>query len=105
MKEACTCPFAGTVTCVGDHDAVAPGICGDQFSAAGITVPANPDTLLNVTVKLAVLPFATVWVALFTDALKSPVPLYVMLIVELVTESFRVPAYRPSCCRMNGPRL
>jgi len=39
----------GTVTNCGDHDPVAPGTC-DQFSAAGITVPANPDTLLNVTV-------------------------------------------------------
>ena len=50
MKVAWTCPFAGTVTCAGDHDAVAPGICGDQFSAAGISVPAKPDTLLKVTV-------------------------------------------------------
>ena len=60
MKVACACPLDGTVNCAGDHDAVAPGICGDQFSAAGITVPANPDALLNVTVKLAALPFVTV---------------------------------------------
>ena len=49
VNTACTDPPGGTVTCSGDHDAVAPGTC-DQFSAAGTTVPANPLTLLNVTV-------------------------------------------------------
>jgi hypothetical protein len=51
VKTACAEPLEGTNTEEdGDHDAVAPGICGDQFSAAKFTVPANPDTLLTVTV-------------------------------------------------------
>ena len=49
VNVACTDPFDGTVTWVGDHDAVAPGTF-DQFNAAGVTTPLNPPMLLNVTV-------------------------------------------------------
>jgi len=66
--------FDGTVTDCGDQNAVAPGTC-DQFRAAGITVPAKPDTLLNVTIKLADEPRDTVWLVVLTDVLKFPVPL------------------------------
>lgn len=58
VKIVCAELLEGTVTWVGDHDAVAPGIC-DQLRAAGTTVPPKPETLLNVTVKLATCPFVT----------------------------------------------
>jgi hypothetical protein len=51
VNVACAELPEGTVTeADGDQNAVAPGICGDQFSAAKFTVPANPDTLLTVSV-------------------------------------------------------
>jgi hypothetical protein len=74
VKVAVADEFEGTVTDCGDQDAVAPGTC-DQFIAAGITVPAKPDTLLNITAKLADEPRATVWLVVLTEALKFPVPL------------------------------
>lgn len=90
VKVACADPPDGTVTCVGDHDAVDPGIC-DQFRAAGTTAPANPEPLLNVTVKLAAWPRFTVWLVAFAETLKSPTPLYVIGVVAPVIESRSVP--------------
>lgn len=73
VNVACADPPDGIVKEPGDHDAVAPGTC-DQLSAAGITVPAKPATLLNVAVKLAACPRFTVWLAEFTETLKFPAP-------------------------------
>lgn len=50
VNVAATDPFDGTLTDGDDQEAVAPGICGDQFRAAGTTVPLNPEALVNVTV-------------------------------------------------------
>src|SRR5437870_9205144 len=47
VNVACTDPFDGTVTCCGDHEAIAPGTCGDQFREIGRAHAGTPVTLPN----------------------------------------------------------
>jgi hypothetical protein len=97
-------PFDGTDTNGSDHHAVAPGMC-DQFRAAGTTAPSKPDTLVNVTVYLAVCPFVTVTLLALTAPLKFPSPIYEMVVEAPVAWSCRTSWKVPSCWSTNGPSV